>query len=704
MSRHRGDYEFGPGGYSGYDERRQLKLSGLIQQRLAASAEKHRQRTRLVHAVIMAQAILTAATTAGYLGERSATLHLAIGVASVALYLAALVTSALLRQMNAAAYLLVGGGLVAVAAQTISLAAEPNPALTAQAALLFIALTFEASLLFTPEVTLLVAFISTVLSAVAILFTLSLDPSIDKGAAYLLMVYPVGLQALAGIIAWVVALSAIQSATEAAREDESHFAEARLQAMTAQRAELDEQVAALQQAIMRALGGESEVHVDVGEGALAPLAESLNVLLQRVAELSQAYIDLSRMGAASLVINDVLTQMDDVPTPTPTPSSLPIMTNTPLDSVQLRLAQTQVNLNMRIARMQRLATDLLGLISDGQKPLDGVTEAVQEARSLAGLLISTADGMLTLTTRQLTALQRVRRQLAGQLPAEVTGPIPDASVETAGAEGLSSRDLAGLRDVIGPSGLTGTFDALGAGTRADVETDGQASTNITPLTRPLPAVVPDAEEQPPTAKPAQKSRAGRGEVARAAYADLLDLWHALTELDDETRAVDRTIAKLVRDASGQEKALRSADGDIAYLRQALTAIRGSVDSLQQLAGTGLGMPQPQEPPPPGGAPRTGSPNAGPPQAPSPSRGPGVGPVVPPPETLAELGTATPMPLDPTGETPSPGSLRAADLLQFSGDFSALARQEDTPENGNGNGNGNAKGQGSHVDEETEGWG
>ncbi len=689
MSRQRGGYEFGPEGYPGDDARRQLKLSGLIQQRLAASAEKHRQRTRLVHAVIVAQAIFTAATTAGYVGERSATLHLAIGAASVVLYLAALATSALLRQMNTAAYLLVGGGLVAVTAQTISLAIEPSPTLTAQAALLFIALTFEASLLFTPEVTLLVAFVSTALTAVAILFTLSLDPSIDKAAAYLLMVYPVGLQALAGIIAWVVALTAIESATEVAREDEAHFAEARLQAMTAQRADLDEQVRRLQQAITRTLGGEPQVRADVGEGALTPLAESLNVLLQRVAELSQADIDLMRMGAASLVINDVLTQMDDAPTPTP--SSLPIMTNTPLDSVQVRLAQTQINLATRISRIQRLAADLVGLLSDGQKPLDGATEAVQEARSLAGLLISSADGMLTLTTRQLTALQKVRRQLAAYLPPEVTGPIPEAPAGVAGAEGLTSRDLAGLRDVIGPSGLTGTFDVLDSAAGVEAAA-GETLSNITPLTRPLPAIVSGAEEQPSSAKSSssQKSR-GRGAPPRTADADLLDLWNSLAELDGEMRAVDRTVAKLVRDISAQERTLRAADGDIAYLRQALTAIRGSVETLQQLAGTGLGMPQPQEPPVPGIGPRTGTLNPQPPAAPLPGRGPAV----PPPETLAELGTATPMPLDPTGETPSPGSLRAADLLQFSGDFSALGGSDDAPENGNGNGTG------SHGDEDHE---
>ena len=43
-----------------------------------------------------------------------------------------------------------------------------------------------------------------------------------------------------------------------------------------------------------------------------------------------------------------------------------------------------------------------------------------------------------------------------------------------------------------------------------------------------------------------------------------------------------------------------------------------------------------------------------------------------------------MPLDPSGETPSPGSLRASDLLQFSGDLSTLAqRHEDATGNGNG---------------------
>lgn len=685
MSRQRSSNEFGPGGYAGDEAQRRLKLAGLIQQRLAATAARRQQRTRLVHAVIVAQAIFTAATAAGYAGERSATLHLAIAAVSVAVYLAALATSALLRHMNAAAYLLVGGGLVVVAAQTISLAIEPNPTMAAQAALLFIALIFEAALLFTPTVTLLAAFITVVCTAFAILFSLSLEPSTPQADAYLLMVYPVGLQALAGIVAWVVAQSAAEGATEVAREDEAHFAEARLQAMATQQAELIDHVQNLQDAITRALGGETLTHADVSDGVLAPLAESINVLMQRLAELSQADVDLMRMGAAAFPMMDALTRLGDMPTPTP--SSLPIMTNTPLDSVQLRLAQAQANVTARTQRVQRLASDMLGVLGNSQQSFDTLAESVQESLRIAGLLYSAANDMLTLSTRQMTALQRLRHQLAAYLPAELTGPNYDPRDLPAGSETLSREDLAGLSDVIGPSGLTGTFEALDAG--EDAGGEDETMTNITPLTRPMRAIDPHAGEESSSARPPKKARATSGSGAPPlAAADLLDLWNALVELAGEMTELDRAAARLVRDVSAQSKTLRSADGDVAFLRQSLTTIRGSADLLQQMAGAGLAIP-PMPDVTPGGVSRPLDQTPRPPSAPAPMP---PGSAVPPPETLAELGMAAPMSLDPTGETPSPGSLRAADLLQFSGDLSRLAQQEDASGNGNGNGNGNHGGE------------
>jgi hypothetical protein len=662
MSRQRSGYEPARGGAVAVAAPRQLKLSGLIQQRMAANAQKHRQHVRLVHALIVAQAIFTAAAAAGYVGAPSAALHLTIGTASVALYLVALVTSAFFHKTNVAAYLLVGGGLIAVAAQTISLAIEPAPALTAQAALLFIALTFEASLLFTPEVTLLVAFISTVCTASAILFTLSLAPNMDQSTAYLLMVYPVGLQALAGIIAWVVAHSAAETALAEAREEETHFAQARLEAMIAQRMELDDQLKTLQKAITSALGGGSQARAEVPDGTLAPLAESLNVLLERLADLSQADVDLTRMGAASLVMNDVLTQIADAPTPTP--SSLPIMTNTPLDSVQLRLAQTAANLSARITRMQRLASDLLGVLGNSQQPLDGATESVQEARSLAGVLISAADSMLTLTTRQLTVLQRVRRQLASQLPAELTGPLPEPPAMPSGAEGLSGRDLAGLREVIGQGDVTDTFAVL------EPRAENETLASITPLTRPMSTLGAGSDTEPDAAGQQRPEQVASGDASLTPTPELVDLWRALADLDGEMRTVDQTVAKLARDMSTLSKTLRSADGDLAYTRQALMTIRASADAMQQLAGAGLSVPQTPGALPsalPNSISRPLDQTAQPPDTPT-----------MPPDAPAGLGTAMPTPLDPNEPTPSPGSLRAADLLQFSGDLANLEQAQNGP--------------------------
>src|SRR5512146_3272088 len=96
---------------SGDDGQRRLALSALIQQRLGATAEREKQRARLVNAIILAQICITAAATVGYIGPESELPHVIIGAAALAIYLMALGTNAVLRRENAAAYILVVGGM-----------------------------------------------------------------------------------------------------------------------------------------------------------------------------------------------------------------------------------------------------------------------------------------------------------------------------------------------------------------------------------------------------------------------------------------------------------------------------------------------------------------------------------------------------------------------------------------------------------------
>lgn len=665
---------------------RRLALSALIQQRLGATAEREKQRARLVNAIILAQICITAAAAVGYVGSESELPHAIIGAAAVAIYLVALATNAIMRRANAASYILVVGGMLAVGAQTVSLAIVPSPGMAAQASLLFIALIFEASLLFTPEVTLLVAFLATICAAFAVLFGLAQQPAVDIPSEYLLLVYTLGLQALAGIIAWVLAVYISDSSLEKLRSEEGKFSQVRLDALMGEREsrsrEMQEHLGGLQSAITRALGGETMARAEVGDGALAPLAESLNILLERFEQLAGADRERARIAAATFPMLDTLSRMADAPTPTP--SSLPIITNTSLDSVQLMLAQAQANITARMGKVQMLTGQMLGVLGNSQGPLDKVTETVQEAYRVAGMLISASDDMLSTTTKQVTTLQRMRRELSALLPPEVTGPPPEPGRAAGGMQTLSSEDLRGLGIGVGETGLTGVFEAIPSDEEVELP-EGHA-----PLTMPMRALDSaqssegdgdggegqgDAAASKPKPKPEpEPAGAASGEVPD----ELMSLWTLLLQLDAETAALDGAVARLSREASTQSRSLRSADADIAYLRQTVTVVKGHAETLQQLAGAGLPMP-----PAPEGysspstrqlAPEDRLPSAPNLSQPSQPLAASQSETPPPPEAMAEQATQPPI-NEPTGDTPAPGSLRMADLLTFDGDFSKLEDED-----------------------------
>ncbi|MGH2514039.1 MAG: hypothetical protein ACRDHP_00125, partial [Ktedonobacterales bacterium] len=314
---------------------RRLMLSGIIRRKLLSVAEREQQRSQLINVLIVAQALLTLAITAGYVGTKPAIASIAVGCGALVVYVVALLTNRMFHRVSTAAYIFVAGGSIAIGVQVILQALAGNATQAGQAALLFPAVILEAGLLFAPEVTLIAATVLAIFTAFAILLALSVSPPVDRHQAYLLVVYTLGLQALAGLIAWLLAQFIYESALEAQRSEELQFAQARLDALSSQIGDqarlLDDNVRQIQGTITRALGGEYTAQVDALDGQLAPLAESLNLLVQRVETATQAEQMRSRLEAAALPLIDSIAHMAD--TGTPTPSSLPIMTNTPLDSL-----------------------------------------------------------------------------------------------------------------------------------------------------------------------------------------------------------------------------------------------------------------------------------------------------------------------------------------------------------------------------------
>lgn len=529
-----------------------------------------------------------------------------------------------------------------------------------QASLLFVAIILEAGLLFSPEVTLLTAFSTTVFAAFVILLGLSSDHTILRSDAYFAVAFTLGLQALTALIAWLLSQYILETSADAQRGQELQFAQARLDALSNQTNDhqrlLDESVDTLLLTISRVMAGDVVAHAEIPESELTPLAASLNLLLERYEAATRSERVRLHMDAAALPIIDIIARMTDASTPTP--DSLPLMTNTPLDTVSLALRQLQTNLNHRLGRVQRLTVDVVSSLSHSQEPLGVTLDSVLEAQRMAGALIASVETVMNSTRRQLDDLFTVRSRLRELLPEEITRTENNLPHRNTG-------ELTGLG--IGSSGYSGQFDAVPS-TSTSLEGEGQAGSQagIAPLTMPMPAIssssADDGRDSTNAGGPAITSgdaaSAHRGQGYGAGVPvggatgggelpfELVEAWNLIIKIDSEMRQSERLLSVLESQLGAHSKQLRAVDTNFAWYRSALEAARSSAEQLQQIAGNPIQVPgaDPSVPPAPPSRPL--------------SQTPGL-PESEPPYPIADESE-----LGPGDSIHTPGSLRASDLFSF----------------------------------------
>ncbi len=549
-----------------------LPLTDFIRRQLVTVAERDRQRSRLVNVLIVALALLTIATIPGYIGAAHSTRSLALIVGALIIYLAALITNTIFKRTAAGAYILVVGGGLVLAAHSIALAASGNALQSAHAALLLTVVILIAGLLFVPEVALIVAFIATASTAFALLYGLANDHSMNGHDAYLVVVYTLGLQLVTALVSWLLAQFIYESALESQRVHDSEFAQARLESLNAKIEQddhaLSENVSTLQLAITRAMANDYGTRAELDDGPLVHLAESLNMLLARFEDATQAEQRQWRIDGATLPLVDAISKMTDFGSGTP--ASLPITTDTSLDSVSVLLSQMQAALTQRLGRMQRVVGEVSDVTAHSTNSLSGATEGVQEAQRIAGKLISDTERALQLAQRYLAITLTMRQLLGRVLPDEIT-----RSPQGGKSEGDASA-LLGLGHDLGvsASGSTGVFPIVGS--------EPDEHSNFAPLTVPLSIL----EDHPDDA--AKPILGANGELPT----ELVDTWHQVGRLDDELAQLDRLLRQIARDLGVQSRHLRSVDASIAWFSSALEAIASNAAQLQQLAGQSLPLISP----------------------------------------------------------------------------------------------------------------
>ena len=290
----------------GPPSQRRLQLSEAVENRIEATAARDRQRIWLVNTVVLAQALITLALVPAYIiPSVSAPMLVTLGAALV-VYLSAFIINRTPGHLSRAIYTLIIGGVLVTTAQVfLSAALTHSGTHTAQAALFFIPAIIEAGLFLSPELTLIVAAVTAALTASAILLALALagDSASELGGAYQVVVYALGLEALVGYMSWQLATFIYEKVTAAQTVEDLRFAQARLEAlqrqMAEQRRQLQRDAGQIQTAVSGMLSHEYDARVEIEDGELKSLADSLNLLFERLRSTKRAGAQNSAHGGRS---------------------------------------------------------------------------------------------------------------------------------------------------------------------------------------------------------------------------------------------------------------------------------------------------------------------------------------------------------------------------------------------------------------------
>lgn len=545
-------------------EEPRLALSPVIDQTINVMNEREEQRHKLITTLIVVQLLITAAVSFGYHDKPG--FIFPIMLASLGVYLLALVAATLLRNDRFAAYILVFGGGLAVAAQVVAAMLAGNPDEIGHVALFFLAVMLESGLLLTPEVTVIVVTAALAMTG-AMLLLVAFNKDVSGPQIYQIVLYTLSPMALMAIISWLLSHFIYTTTVNAQHAQDLEFRQAQFQQMKVherdRQDQLDESIGAIQTAIAQAITGDYTVRVPVSPGDLEVVGNSLNLLLDTFDTMVQAQQENDRMKGAVLPITDRLNQLNDSTTPVH-----PIKTDTPFDNVSVMVTRIADNYNRRLGKLQ----EQLGRVSAGvAHSRNGLTNASEEfvaARRQAGALISQAEAMQRTLQKQLELLVKARRMLALILPPEIT---QEADKSDGGDPALRGLGI-GIE-----LGHTREFESLAPTTPADA--------GIVPLTAVLPAINPDQPDGSANGASGSNGANGANDSTRTLDgqlpAEMVEVWHLLLQIGEELNQQERTVATFTQELGVLSRTVRNADTGIAWTLTALDTVQRSSDMAQQ---------------------------------------------------------------------------------------------------------------------------
>ncbi len=530
----------------------QPTITGMAQQQLDEFNQRPNRRSKIIARLIFLQVALLVMTAPLAFWPAIQPSEIGLLAVGLLLYGVTFTRNQTHKIAQAQNLLIVSSGMVTAAGVGVQFIAQSDHVLAVSlASLPFILTIIEAGLLLTSERVLVTTAATTAFTTIAIASALMIgQTNTSNSQAYLLAVMALGLQSLAGMIAWQVARFIQDYAgqvSQARREDfiASQF-EAYRRSSEEQARVLHEQATQLAQVIMSLSIRDYTARIYLPEGELRPVADVVNVLGEELGKLIQEqHTNFNDSEAARILAEaaDAIARGEAAPQ-----LNNPVL-NATGGMVQGALAsirRLQQMVQLRMGRIRDLSVDAGLRLKQIDERSIAVQGTVNENRQKNGHMRSQAELLAESAARLNKLLDTTLEALGSLLPSEVRAQAHITTPEASDTE---------LHHIL--PGVTVQFETITDETELGPEdvvpVGGVPTPPVSTLNDPI------------------------------AQAKLREAWRQIIEMTEEVAKQIRDSAVLVEGLGADSKSLRTLADEMQNSRQSMAVVRALAQQIYTLA-------------------------------------------------------------------------------------------------------------------------
>lgn len=539
----------------------QSTITNMVQRELEEFDRRTPRRARVVTRLIFLQVALLVMTAPLAFWPRVQPGAIGLLAVGAALYAVTLARNNARRLNQSQVLLVVGSGVITAAGVVGQMSWQPDHVLAVGlASFPFILTIIEAGLLFAPERVVLTASATT--SFTAILLAVALlgpESTTTSSQAYLLAVMALGLQAIAGMIAWQIAQFILGYSAEVAQGRREEFIATQFDAFRrgteTQAARLHEQVTQLIQTIVRLSARDYTARAPVMEGELRPLAEVVNGLASElVGIIQQQQFNTSDTDTLRRIAEaaDAMAR-GDIQAVSAQPGGTMTPTGSLLHGTLITLQRARGAMQQRLGHVRDLSIDAGQRLNQVDERIVTSQAMLNDDRAIVGQLRSLEESIATSAAHLNQLIDATFVALRDLLPPEVSAQARIASMDA---------PLPGIVQVV-PGVVTVQLETITEDTELGPD-------DIAPT--PSPALPTGPLTDP------------------SAQTKLRDAWRHVVDMSEEVAKQVRDTQTLMERLGIASKSMRTLDGELVGARQAIMLVRAIAQQIYTVASSTNSQP------------------------------------------------------------------------------------------------------------------